>query len=58
MSPQKLQQLRELVDALRHLVELADRLPPSAALSDSIRKLAQHRDLLDAIIERAASTAH
>jgi hypothetical protein len=58
MSPQKLQQLQELVEGLRRLVDLADSLPPNPALADSVGKLAQHRDLLDAIIERAVSTAH
>jgi hypothetical protein len=54
MKPSDAQQLQELAEQLRLLIECADRLPPSAERDAAFGEIVQYRDRLDAITARKA----
>ena len=58
MSPDLLEQLRDLAEKLRVLIERVERLGPSPERVASVRELARYRTSLNAIIERHAITLH
>jgi hypothetical protein len=55
VKPSDAQQLRELAEQLRLLIECADRLPPSPARDAALGEIAQYRDRLNAITARKAA---
>jgi hypothetical protein len=55
MKPSNAQQLRELAEQLRLLIECADRLPPSPERDAALGEIAQYRDRLNAITARKAA---
>jgi hypothetical protein len=55
MKPGDAQQLRELAEQLRLLIECADRLPPSPERDAALGEITQYRDRLNAITVRKAA---
>ena len=58
MSALLLEELRDLAEKLRVLIERVERLGPSPDRVASVRELAQYRASLNAIIERHAIRLH
>jgi hypothetical protein len=50
--------LHHLVDELRKLIELVEKLPASPERAATVRDLIGHRDRLNAIIEQGRVTLH
>jgi uncharacterized coiled-coil DUF342 family protein len=53
VKPSDAQQLRELAEQLRLLIERADRLPPSPERDAALDEIFQYRDRLNAITAKA-----
>jgi hypothetical protein len=58
MSPLLLEDLRDLAEKLRVLIERVERLGPSPERDASVHELARYRAGLNAIVERHAITLH
>ena len=52
MKTSAIQQLRELVEQLRLLIDCANELPPSPERDEALSNLARYRDRLHAIMLR------